>query len=82
MVTNPIYAGPVYDMIDPRFESLAKPSSPQLSIPLSPMSPLSDDSMGHDEHSHLTVASCSANGKFKTRNVYTLPGKKTWYQCN
>ena len=70
MVTNPIYAGPVYDMIDPRFESLSKPSSPQLSIPVSPMSPLSDDSMGHDECSHLT----NVNSKPTLRNVYTLPG--------
>ena len=70
MVTNPIYAGPVYDIIDTRFESLTKCSSPQLSIPLSPISPispLSDDSMGHDEYSHLT-------NKNKPRNVYTLPG--------
>ena len=73
MVTNPIYAGPVYDMIDTRFESLTKSSSPQLSIPISPISPtspLSDDSMGIDEYSHLTTI----KSKQKSRNVYTLPG--------
>lgn len=73
MVTNPIYAGPVYDIIDTRFESLTKSSSPQLSIPLSPISPispLSDDSTGHDEYSRLTAF----KDKPKSRNVYTLPG--------
>lgn len=74
MVTNPIYAGPVYDIIDTRFEFLTKSSSPTLSIPLSPISPispLSDDSTGHDEYSHLTN---SNKDKPKSRNVYTLPG--------
>ena len=67
MVPNPIYAGPVYDVVEPQFESVSKPSSTQAMA----TSPDSLDANDRDEeHLHLT----NLKSKPLSSNIYESPG--------
>ena len=67
MVPNPIYAGPVYDVVEPQFESISK-SSPSQAMAVSPEPP---DMIDHDEeHSYLTAI----KSKPLSSNIYATPG--------
>lgn len=67
MVPNPIYAGPVYDVVEPQFESVSKNSPAQAMA----MSPDPVDIVNHDEeHSHLTTI----KSKSLSSNIYATPG--------
>ena len=69
MVPNPIYGGPVYDVVVPQFDSY---SSKDSSVPTTPLTPDHLDMTNLDDDStHLN----NLRSKHLLSNVYALAGK-------